>query len=268
MQIDDRKIVQAALRKAPKFWRETADAERHVRSMLGAALATLPSPAGAEAMEELREIRAALEANAPFAFDPATGFLHADDGGAGDHCVFYVPKEYAVPQAVQAVTEPVAYQQRELKRGEWSDWYPSNKEAYEEQQAAPRLEYDVRALVPVGSALAAPASMPEGRFDLVAHLNRQRAFSIKTFGPGTRTRGVVDHIRKELAEIEADPTDIKEWVDVILLAFDGAWRAGWEPQAVVEAIDAIQTRNEGRTWPDWRTADPDKAIEHVRAEDA
>jgi len=107
---------------------------------------------------------------------------------------------------------------------------------------------------------------PLDPFDIVAHLERQRAFSLKTFGPGPRTKGVVDHIRKELAEIEADPADIMEWADVIILAFDGAWRAGWEPQAIVNAIVANQTKNEARQWPDWRTADPDKAIEHVRAE--
>lgn len=104
----------------------------------------------------------------------------------------------------------------------------------------------------------------EGAFSLVDHLHRQRAFSEKTFGPGQRTTGVVDHIRKELREIEADPSDVMEWVDVILLALDGAWRAGWTPEQIVAAIDAKQTKNEGRVWPDWRTADPDKAIEHDR----
>src|ERR1041385_2954295 len=106
---------------------------------------------------------------------------------------------------------------------------------------------------------------PEGKtFDLVAHLIRQRDFSKRTFGPGTRSQGVVDHIRKELKEVEADPLDLKEWVDVILLALDGAWRAGHEPAEITEAIEAKQTKNEGRTWPDWRTADPGRAIEHVR----
>ncbi|BCB18022.1 hypothetical protein OCUBac02_09160 [Bosea sp. ANAM02] len=103
-----------------------------------------------------------------------------------------------------------------------------------------------------------------GGFDLVAHLERQRAFSHKTFGPGARTKGVIDHIRKELAEIEAQPDDIEEWVDVIILAFDGAWRAGWEPAKIVEAITTKQKKNEARKWPDWRTADPEKAIEHLR----
>ena len=104
-------------------------------------------------------------------------------------------------------------------------------------------------------------------FDLVAHLERQRAFSLKTFGPGARTLGVTDHISKELDEIRADPTDIREWVDVIILAFDGAWRAGWEPTEIVKAIVAKQAKNETRAWPDWRTADPNKAIEHDRSKD-
>jgi hypothetical protein len=97
-----------------------------------------------------------------------------------------------------------------------------------------------------------------------AHLARQRAFSERAFGPGARTRGVIDHIRKELLEIEADPTDLGEWVDVVILALDGAWRAGHGPQEIINAIMTKQARNEARTWPDWRTADPDKAIEHDR----
>lgn len=97
-----------------------------------------------------------------------------------------------------------------------------------------------------------------------AHLARQREFSLNTFGPGARTSGVLDHIGKELDEIRARPQDITEWVDVIILAFDGAWRAGWEPQQILDAIVAKQERNEKRKWPDWRTAAPDKAIEHVR----
>lgn len=105
-------------------------------------------------------------------------------------------------------------------------------------------------------------------FDFVAHLHRQREFSERTFGPGTRTAGVIDHIRKELNEIEAKPDDVTEWVDVILLALDGAWRAGFSPEQIAKAIDAKQTKNEGRTWPDWRTAEPGKAIEHDRSQEA
>ncbi|MFA9439446.1 dATP/dGTP pyrophosphohydrolase domain-containing protein [Uliginosibacterium sp. sgz301328] len=100
-------------------------------------------------------------------------------------------------------------------------------------------------------------------FDLIAHLHRQRGFSLKTFGPGLRTAGVSDHIRKELIEIAHKPTDVMEWIDVVLLALDGAWRTGATPEGIVAALEAKQTKNEGRTWPDWRTAPADKAIEHV-----
>ena len=104
-------------------------------------------------------------------------------------------------------------------------------------------------------------------YDLIQHLYRQRAFSRATFGPGARTQGVVDHIRKELKEIEADPTDISEWIDVVLLSLDSAWRAGHTPEQIAEALQAKQSKNELRDWPDWRTADPNKAIEHDRSKD-
>lgn len=102
-------------------------------------------------------------------------------------------------------------------------------------------------------------------FSLVKHLVRQIAFSERTFGPGLRTRGVCDHIRKELLEIEKDPSDVKEWIGVVLLGLDGAWRTGATPEQIIAEIQRKQTKNEGRTWPDWRTADPDKAIEHDRS---
>lgn len=97
-----------------------------------------------------------------------------------------------------------------------------------------------------------------------AHLERQRAFSLATFGPGPRTAGVLDHLRKELVEVEADPDDASEWADLVILACDGALRRGIAPRDLLDAILAKQERNEGRTWPDWRTAPVDRAIEHVR----
>lgn len=100
--------------------------------------------------------------------------------------------------------------------------------------------------------------------DLVVHLHRQRQFSERTFGPGPRTQGVIQHIRKELIEIEGKPDDLMEWIAVALLALDGAWRAGHDPAAIALALATKQTRNELRQWPDWRTAAPDTAIEHVR----
>jgi hypothetical protein len=128
-------------------------------------------------------------------------------------------------------------------------------------EVAANIRRKILDAIQTGPAEPAGAAPP---FDFAAHLARQRAFSEKTFGPGVRTKGVVDHIRKELAEIEADPFDISEWIDVVILALDGAWRAGYSPTQIIEAIVAKQAKNEGRIWPDWRTMPGDQAIEHDR----
>jgi hypothetical protein len=122
----------------------------------------------------------------------------------------------------------------------------------------------------LGSAVPGDAQgkSPVVAFDFASHLQRQRDFSERTFGPGARTAGVIDHIRKELCEIEAEPEDASEWADVVILALDGFWRAGYTPEQIIAAIVAKQTKNEGRNWPDWRTAAPGKAIEHDRSSDA
>jgi hypothetical protein len=106
------------------------------------------------------------------------------------------------------------------------------------------------------------------KFDLIAHLYRQREFSLKTFGPGPLTNRLIDHIMKEFIEIMADPLDLKEWVDVIILGMDGAYRTGATPEQVAYELSGKQSRNESRTWPDWRTADPDKAMEHISEDPA
>ena len=151
-----------------------------------------------------------------------------------------------------------------LPDGTFADWHDISREQYHISLTKDFTGvYSYRALYPRPPAqLAAPA------FDMLAHLQRQREWSGRTFGPGPRTAGVVDHIRKELREIEADPTDLSEWIDVVILALDGAWRAGGSQEQTNAALVAKQKKNEGRQWPDWRTADPDKAIEHDRSADA
>ena len=104
--------------------------------------------------------------------------------------------------------------------------------------------------------------------DFKAHLKRQREWSEKTFGPGSRLHGVTDHIRKELTEVIASGGSLKEWVDVAILALDGAWRSGASPDEIVDAIVEKQTINEQRKWPDWRSFSSDTAIEHDRTAEA
>ena len=104
--------------------------------------------------------------------------------------------------------------------------------------------------------------------DLTHLLYRQRSWSAETFGPGPRLKGLLDHLRKELVEVEQDPTDVTAWLDLVILAFDGAWRGGHTPEEIVEALNAKYAKNSARTWPDWRQASPDHAIEHVRADES
>jgi len=106
---------------------------------------------------------------------------------------------------------------------------------------------------------------PVPAFDFLAHLRRQREWSERTFGPAKRTSGVVEHIRKELREIEAAPDDLEEWIDVVILALDGAWRHGGSPEQIIDKLAEKQAKNESRTWPDWRTMPEGKAIEHDRS---
>jgi len=101
-------------------------------------------------------------------------------------------------------------------------------------------------------------------YDLVAHLERQKAFSLRTFGPGYRLDTVVAHIRKELQEVEENPRDVTEWADVMLLAMDGASRAGHSPVTIAQALEAKLTRNEQRQWPDWRKTTPGQVIQHIQ----
>ncbi|MGB0131183.1 dATP/dGTP pyrophosphohydrolase domain-containing protein [Chlorobium sp.] len=92
--------------------------------------------------------------------------------------------------------------------------------------------------------------------DLIKIIERQIEFS-------------VNHICKEIDEVAAtEGKDLSEWVDIIILALDGAWRAGFTPKQIVDGLIRKQGINELRTWPDWRTAEPGKAIEHIRDETA
>ncbi len=120
--------------------------------------------------------------------------------------------------------------------------------------------------------------------DMFEHLRRQAAFSRATFGPGPRTKGVLDHVGKEIEEVRTavGPAErSKEWTDIAILGLDGLLRscreqiesAGDEKatnsrvaKMACRLIKEKQDANEVRDWPDWRTSDPEKAIEHVREE--
>lgn len=99
---------------------------------------------------------------------------------------------------------------------------------------------------------------------LASIIERQGEWSDRTFGPGDRHRGVVEHIRKELNEILENPEDLEEWVDVIILALDGARRSGYNSNQIVQAIIDKQAKNRKRRWI---VRGPDEPSEHDRTQD-
>jgi hypothetical protein len=94
------------------------------------------------------------------------------------------------------------------------------------------------------------------------YLERQREWSERTFGTGRRTKGVIEHIRRELLEIEAEPGKLEEWVDVVILALDGARRAGHSAEAVIGMLCAKQAVNFKRKYPE--PVSEDIPVEHIR----
>lgn len=82
------------------------------------------------------------------------------------------------------------------------------------------------------------------KFDLVAHLHRQREFMRRTFGVEARPAAMLPVIRKRLDEISGNPGDLSGWVQVVVLALDGAWRAGHAPAKIALAIAALQIEME------------------------
>lgn len=98
---------------------------------------------------------------------------------------------------------------------------------------------------------------------LAPFISAQRAFSRKTFGPHYDPQRITAHIRKELAEIE-ECGELEEWVDVVLLALDGAWRTGATPMQICLAMQAKLAVNKKREWPDWKKHPAGEPIEHER----
>lgn len=93
------------------------------------------------------------------------------------------------------------------------------------------------------------------------YIQRHKNWSLSTFGEGQRTEGLCRHIEKELSEIRKNPNDVFEWVDVIILAIDGAWRSGHSPLQIVNALVQKQAINFERKWS---LSKEDEPTEHIR----
>ena len=94
-------------------------------------------------------------------------------------------------------------------------------------------------------------------------LTNQMDWSRRTFGSGRRTIGITKHIEKECAEVRENPDDLSEWIDIMILAMDGYWRAGGTPEMILHSIIAKQAINRERKYP---KTNEDEPSEHVREE--
>lgn len=109
--------------------------------------------------------------------------------------------------------------------------------------------------------------------DMRRFISAKARWSRETFGNGPRTIGILKHIRKELEEIEADPFDLEEWIDVFMLATDGFWRAwvvnnpeiAWDMDEMgtcfMNGIRAKHLKNVGRKWA---AGNQNVPSEHIR----
>ena len=92
-------------------------------------------------------------------------------------------------------------------------------------------------------------------------------WNFNTYGPGERLTGTIEHIKEELTEIEKEPHDIVEWVDVIMLAMNGALRHGHEPQDIIDAFFKKLEKNKARKWQNWQEVPEGQPIKHIKDED-
>ena len=90
-----------------------------------------------------------------------------------------------------------------------------------------------------------------------------RSWSEETFG--TRAVrgpiGPLKHLRKEAKEAIAEPGDIKEYADCIILIIDACWRAGFTPSQMEAAVNRKVTENKLRSYP---KPTGDEISEHVK----
>ncbi len=97
---------------------------------------------------------------------------------------------------------------------------------------------------------------------LEKYLNIQIGWSLSVFGSGHRTEGILKHIESEIEEVRNSPYDVEEWVDIVILALDGAWRAGHLPEDIIKAMQDKQTKNCNREWP--APVSDDEPIMHIK----
>ena len=103
----------------------------------------------------------------------------------------------------------------------------------------------------------------EGYEGFLNFLDNVKKFNNKTFGGFTleeKASSLVKHIRAECVEIEENPTDLDEWIDVVILAMDALLRAE-EPHEILRRWANKMAKNASRDWPEPAA---DKPMFHIK----
>lgn len=89
--------------------------------------------------------------------------------------------------------------------------------------------------------------------------DRIAEWSIPTF-PEQTVSSKITHLRRELSELEDNPTDIAEFADCFMLLMDTARIAGFNMTEIFEATTCKLWINKGRKWG---PPDADGVCQHI-----
>lgn len=95
---------------------------------------------------------------------------------------------------------------------------------------------------------------------LATFMDRLQVVSRKQFGEGKRTGSLTKKISQELEEVIAQPDDLEEWVDILILAMDGYWRHGGTSEWLLHDLHNKLCVVAERTYP---KTDEDTPVQHV-----
>lgn len=79
--------------------------------------------------------------------------------------------------------------------------------------------------------------------------------------PAATARSKALHLSEEAKEAAADPADIIEWADCMILLLDGARKAGFTTEDIHHAVLRKMETNYKRKW---QAPDADGIVRHVR----
>lgn len=66
--------------------------------------------------------------------------------------------------------------------------------------------------------------------------------------PGESMDEKLTHLCEEIEEARADPANVEEWADAVILVFDAARAAGHTPDQIVLGVRRKFFKNQNRTW--------------------